>query len=580
MTNQKLIKVLENISFLMELKGENKFKILTYKKAIEIIEDNDMDIENLVLNNELKNINGFGDALVSKINEFVNTGKIDFYEKLKIDYPESLCELYKIKGLGVVKIRFLFEILKIKSINELKMVIENGGLTNVKGFTDKLVTQIKKSIENIITYSSKTYYHTALDEANEIIFYLKSNGFLNVRLFGDIAMFENEIDKIGIIVGLDDVNLFETNKLKSSLILYQIEESENQLFSKFYVSKAKSGIKIEIGICQLSNFELLYHNLNCKENYFETLKEFIKYSGYVLEKNKFIDNNGKEVNIANEKDLYKNIGFSFVNKENRIDAQAVEYAQKYILPQTINLNELKGMLHCHSTWSDGRFSLKEMAVASKDLGYEYFGICDHSKTASYANGLSIERVLEQHHEIDKLNSENLGIKIIKGIESDILQDGSLDYPNDILEKFDFVVASVHSSFNMELNEMTERVVKAISNKYTTILGHPTGRLILKREAYKIDLDEIIRIAAEFGKVIEINSNPYRLDFDYNWSRIAKVKGVKLAINPDAHNIIGLKHNQFGVLSAKKAWLSKSDVINTLNCNDFLNFAKNLRVQKI
>jgi len=576
MTNQNLIKILENISFLLELKGENKFKILTYKKAIEIIEDNDMDIENLVLNNELKNVIGFGEALVSKIQEFVKTGKIDFYEKLKIEYPESLCEINKIKGLGVVKIRFLYDILKITNISELSIAIENGQLSNVKGFTEKLINQIKKGIENIITYSSKTYYHLALDEANEIIENIKSIGYNKVRLVGDIPMFENEIDKIEIIIGLDSVNLFDFNHLKSNLIFYQLEELENPLFYKFYVSKAKSGIKIELGICDNQKFELLYHNLNCKDNYFETLKEFIKYSGYQLEKDKFIDNLDNEIFISNELELYKNIGFSFVNKENRIDSQAVEFAQKYILPQTVNLNDLKGMLHCHSNWSDGRNSLREMALATKKLGYEYFGICDHSKTASYANGLSIERVLEQHYEIDKLNSENLGIRIIKGIESDILPDGSLDYPDEILEKFDFVVASVHSSFNMELNEMTERVNKAISNKYTTILGHPTGRLILKREAYKIDLDEIIRTSAEFGKVIEINSNPYRLDFDYNWSRIAKAKGVKLAINPDAHNINGLKHNQYGVLSAKKAWLTKSDVINTLSCNEFLNFSKILR----
>jgi len=576
MTNQNLIKILENISFLLELKGENKFKILTYKKAIEIIEDNDMDIENLVLNNELKNVIGFGEALVSKIQEFVKTGKIDFYEKLKIEYPESLCEINKIKGLGVVKIRFLYDILKITNISELSIAIENGQLSNVKGFTEKLINQIKKGIENIITYSSKTYYHLALDEANEIIENIKSIGYNKVRLVGDIPMFENEIDKIEIIIGLDSVNLFDFNHLKSNLIFYQLEELENPLFYKFYVSKAKSGIKIELGICDNQKFELLYHNLNCKDNYFETLKEFIKYSGYQLEKDKFIDNLDNEIFISNELELYKNIRFSFVNKENRIDSQAVEFAQKYILPQTVNLNDLKGMLHCHSNWSDGRNSLREMALATKKLGYEYFGICDHSKTASYANGLSIERVLEQHYEIDKLNSENLGIRIIKGIESDILPDGSLDYPDEILEKFDFVVASVHSSFNMELNEMTERVNKAISNKYTTILGHPTGRLILKREAYKIDLDEIIRTSAEFGKVIEINSNPYRLDFDYNWSRIAKAKGVKLAINPDAHNINGLKHNQYGVLSAKKAWLTKSDVINTLSCNEFLNFSKILR----
>lgn len=609
MVDYKLVKILENIAFLLEFSGENKFKALAYSKAASLIEDEEIDVHKLVEIGKINEISGFGQALVSKITDYVQNGKMEFYENLIQKVPEEIAELNQISGLGVSKIRFLFENFNIKSINDLDTAIDNNLLHNAKGFTPKVLLQIKNSINNLRDYKKYTYLHIATEEAENIVNLIKdkydneiSVGKLRVDFAGEVRRIEKVISSIDIIIGISDLNDFKKyfDDVKDLLFDYKFinpinpniiaTNDTNEAIHIKYELQAKCNIKLTFHFVNLDNFEISKHNLNSSEEYFEAFREFLSYSNMKLVKfylkNIINANNEKnnEVKIEKISDLYKNIGFTFIEPENRDLAQTVEFSMKNALPTLVTAGDLKGMLHCHSTWSDGKNTIEEMALASKELGFEYFGLCDHSRTAAYANGLSIERVLEQQEQIDKLNEKlnknNLGIKILKGIESDILPDGSLDYPDEILAKFDFVVASVHSSFKMSLNEMTERVTKALENPYTTILGHPTGRILLQRDSYLIDLKQIINIAEQNKKILEINASPYRLDLDIEWVSLCKSKNVKIAINPDAHNTKGLKHIKYGLYRARKSWLETKDVVNTLSVNEFMKLANEIRNLKL
>lgn len=593
MVDYKLVKILENIAFLLEFSGENKFKAVAYSKAASIIEDEEVDVHLLVKNGNINQINGFGDALVKKITDYVLNGKMEFYENLIQKVPEQIADLNQISGLGVSKIRFLVENFSIKSIEDLENAIENNLLVNAKGFTPKAILGIKNSISKIKSYKSSTYLHIAYDEANDIIKRIKSHNHTKqfniekIAIVGDLKRYTEVVSKIDIVIGLDvdlnaDVknNIVEIEKyIKDILLDYNLQLSSLD-DSNIIIGVAKCRVKLNLFIVGNDDFAVACHNLTTSNEYLEAYKEYISYSGLKFENYKLIDSRNNVVKIEKESELYNNIGLKFVEPENRDDAQTVEFAMKSALPITVGLNDLRGMLHCHSTWSDGKNTLKEMALETQRLGFEYFGICDHSKTAAYANGLSIDRVLEQHQLIEELNNEfksnNSNFRIIKGIESDILIDGSLDYPDEILEKFDFVVASVHSGFNMGLNEMTERVSKALSNKYTTILGHPTGRILLQRESYQIDLNEILRVAADNNKIMEINASPYRLDLNTEWASKCKALNLKIAINPDAHNTKGLKHIKYGLFVGRKAFLESKDVVNTLNLKEFMNLSKQIR----
>lgn len=598
MVDYKLVKILENIAFLLEFSGENKFKALAYSNAASLIEDEEIDVHKLVEIGKINEISGFGQALVSKLTDYVKNGKMEFYEKLIQNVPEEIAELKQISGLGVAKIKYLVENYGIKSINDLDNAIENNLLQNAKGFTPKAILQIKNSINNLREYKKYTYLHIATEEAENIVKSIKykyqneiSDGKLRVDFAGEVRRIEKIISSIDIIIGINDLNDFNKyfDDLKDLLLDYKFINPINDIQTEtnhiIYELQAKCNIKLSFYFVKLTNFEISKHNLNSSEEYFEAFREYLSYSNMKLEKFslKNLRDAENEVKLTNAADLYKNIGFTYIEPENRDLAQTVEFSMKNALPTLVTAGELKGMLHCHSTWSDGKNTIEEMALASRDLGFEYFGLCDHSRTAAYANGLSIERVLEQHEQIDKLNEKfkenNIGMKILKGIESDILPDGSLDYPDEILAKFDFIVASVHSSFKMTLNEMTERVSKALENPYTTILGHPTGRILLQRYSYQIDLEQIINIAEKNKKILEINASPYRLDLDIEWVSLCKAKNVKIAINPDAHNTKGLRHIKYGFYRGRKSWLESKDVVNTMSVNDFLKLAKEIREVK-
>lgn len=549
--------ILKEIAELLELKGENHFKIRAYSNAATLITDNNLDVEKLVKDGTLRNIDGIGPALQEKLTQYVETGKIEYHENLKTEIPPEMVAISKIKGVGGKKAKSLVETHNVKSVEHLEEMAQNGELMALKGFGAKSAQQVLDSIIEMKEYVGKFRLDTAYNTGKKVLDVLKETGAIKkASSTGQLRRWLEIVEKIEFVVIPTDLDLLITELKKS----YDVTSGDKLIQFDFETKP------ITIHIADEDNFGLISHKLSASEQYLEAFDIMVNNSFRLQDS--YLYEREKKLNISSEQLLYKQMTMQYVEPENREDAQALQYAITSGLPTLIHDKDMKGMLHCHSTWSDGLNSIEEMALEAKRLGYSYFAICDHSQTAVYANGMSPERVLAQHREIDELNEKDLGIKILKGIESDILNDGSLDYDEEILSKFDLVVASVHSNFTMSKTEMTDRVIRAIMSPYTTILGHPTGRLLLRRKGYEIDQKALIDAAAEYKTIIEINANPYRLDIDWRLLGYAKSKGVKIAINPDAHNLKGLQHVMYGIRMARKGWLTHNDVVNTYSLTKF------------
>lgn len=550
MNKAELIRILKNIGILLEIKGENPFKARAYTNAALYLMENDIDIAERIRNGTLGELEGFGKALIEKITDYVNNGKMQYYERLIAEIPESLVEITKIAGIGPKKAKLLYEKLGITNLDELEEACFESRVRQLKGFTEKSIEMILNSIQHIKASRGRILQEAIKSSAENLLNEIKRiDGIKDAEITGNFRRFAETISELNIIVNIN-----------------------NGIDLQNFINQFESSIPINIISAHPDNYFWLLHQTTGSEEYAIEFFKIAESKGLKYSDGELFLNNKKLV-LNSEQELYDVLNLQFVEPELRESASILEKAKIFAIPVLIKEEDLKGMVHCHSNWSDGKNSIKEMALASKELGFEYFVICDHSRSASYANGLSIERVYEQHKEIDELNALNLGIKIFKGIESDILPDGSLDYPENVLELFDIVVASVHSSFKMSRAEMTRRIIYALRSPYTTMLGHPTGRLLLARPPYEVDVPEIIEAAAGEGKIIEINANPYRLDLPWEYLELAKSKGVKISINPDSHNVNTLSDVFIGVKVARKGGLESSDVINCLKLNEFEKFIR-------
>jgi len=568
---EKIVTILNQIALILEIKGENAFKIRAYKNGSEIIENYGDDIIQITKDGKLGELKGIGKALASKIEEIVETGKLTYLDELKLEFPDTFFDLFEISNLGPKKIKKLYDNLQIDSIDKLEASCKNNEISKISGFGKKSVEAILESIS--FRKSNSKFFRTGdiAPIAESILEFLRQ---LPQTSQAEIAGSYRRGKEI-----VHDIDFIVATKLPVEIINEFTEMPEvAQVISK---GKTKSSVRLNNGLqCDLravknSEFPFALNYFTGSKAHNVKMRSLAIKNGYSL--NEYALNSKTKTNedvINDESDLYKALGLSFIHPALREDQGEVEAAKDASLPNLIQIENLKGTFHNHTTASDGKNSLSEMAEAATDLGLQYLGISDHSKSSVQANGLSDEELLQQVKEIKDFNDRNNNeLTIFSGVECDILKDGSLDYNESVLSQLDYCIASVHSSFSLTENEMTQRVIKAIESPHVTMIGHLTGRLLLLRKPYDINVSKIIDACAKNNTIIEINANPRRLDMDWRWWKKAKDKGVKCSINPDAHKIEHFQYLHFGVKIAQKGWLESSDVVNCLPIDEIKKLLK-------
>jgi len=579
MDKKAVAEILDEMGTLFEIKGENPFKCRAYHNGARVVEALTRDIGELVESDGIKEVKGIGPGLAETIKELVTTGKSKGYESLKSSLPAGLLDMVKIQGLGPKRIKILFEKLRITSIPELKEACEQHRLAELDGFGEKSEENILKGIELRTKVSDKHLFSSAKDSADEILKAITAlKEVKRCEVAGSLRRRKEIIGDIDIVVSAEKK---DRPKIFKAFVTHPfVETIIGQGDTKASVV-LKSGINCDMRIVADGEYPFALNYFTGSKEHNVEMRSRARKKGWSLNEYAFSKIDGEKKvkrppECKEEADIYGALGLSYVPPELRENIGEFESAEKGKMPRLIEERDLKGTFHCHTTASDGSNTLEEMVIAARGLGWLYLGIADHSKVAVYANGLTPERVKAQHKEIDKLNEKLKTFRIYKGTEVDILSDGTLDFNDKVLASFDYVVASIHSKFKMTEVEATKRVIRALKNRYVTILGHPTGRLLLSRDGYPLNLNEVINAASDYGKSIEINSHPSRLDLDWRLVKYAKEKGVPICINPDAHNTDGLNDVRFGVGVARKGWLEPKNVVNcwaTKEVEKFFSAAK-------
>ncbi|HPL49458.1 MAG TPA: DNA polymerase/3'-5' exonuclease PolX [Smithellaceae bacterium] len=559
LTKETIIQILEEIATLLELTGENPFKSRAYQNAARNLEKSEVDFDELVKENRLTEIEGIGEAISKKLTELIQTGKLEYYEKLKDSVPPGHLEMLKIPGLGPKKIHALYEQLGVKDVGELEYACLENRLVDLKGFGEKTQDNILAGIAKLKVYKERRLYAEVAVEAEVLLEYLKRDkSILSISIAGSLRRGNETVKDIDILAASKN-----PEKLGGHFTSYERIETVTANGETKVSVVLKSGINADLRIVTSAEYPYALHHFTGSKEHNTAMRGRAKDMG--LKMNEYgLFRGEKNIKCANEEELFATLKLQFIEPELRENMGEIQAAEKNELPKLVEEKDVRGIFHVHTNFSDGGETLENMARAAREMGLQYIGISDHSRSAYYAGGLQIEDIKKQHELIDKLNKKLKPFHIFKGIEADILPDGSLDYDEKTLARFDFVIAAVHSNFNMPAREMTARLKKALQNKYATMLAHPTGRLLLSREPYAVNLEEVIDTAAKFGKAVELNANAHRLDLDWRHCIYAKRKGVKIAINPDAHQIAGLRDVSFGVKIARKGWLSSEDCLNCMS----------------
>ncbi len=581
-TNQDVADQLNLVFQLMQLAGENRFKAIAFDKASQTISGLDEDINDYINNNNLMDIKGIGKSIAQDIYLFAETGTMPVLDALQEKVPVGLIKWLDISGLGPKNILKIHDQFGITEVEELKELIESGELAKLPGLGGKSAEKIAKSIEWMEKFDERCRLDEATNIAEAIFESLKDlDGVQKIEVAGSLRRAKETIGDIDILIAADEASI---PKLFG---VFTTHERVTEILGKGDTKssvRTKEGRQVDLRIVKEEHFAaaLMYftgskeHNVVMRSRARDRGMSLNEYGLYDLQENG--ETNWEAPHpFESESDIYKLLGLNWVPPELREDRGEFDIYEEHAELPLVNDDDIRGVIHAHSTWSDGKFSIKEMADACIERGYEYLGITDHSKTAAYAGGLSVDEVKQQWEEIDQLNEEfksaGNNFVIFKGIESDILADGSLDYDEDILAGFDFIVSSVHQTLDMPREKMMERFRNAIKNPYTRIVGHPTGRLLLKRNGSDIDLNELVALAAEHNTAIEINASPWRLDLDWSFGNKAKSVGLMTSINPDAHSIDGIDVMKYGVRIARKGKYEKERVLNTKSAEEVMEFFK-------
>ena len=541
---KKIIKLLNEIADMMEFKGENQFKVGAFRNGANTIRSIE-SFDSIVEGKKLGEIKGIGKSLQSVIYEFTENGNSSVYDELKREFPEGIDDLFKIKGMVPKKVQVLYSELKISNITQLEEAVSQNKLNGLKGFTDTLINSLPEEINKIRENKKYILINRAQEVTDIVIREMKSlNSVIKIETTGNLR---RGMETISILTFIALIKK-GTDFLKETVTKFNAVNEEGDI-----IISGMAEIPVKIF-------------------YFDEKTDYDR--GLVITTGSFEFVNKifglKELKGNDELEIFKNAKIPYVIPEMREEEFLTVKDKNLKENSDLSLNQLKGLLHWHTTYSDGRDTLESMLTAAEKLNFNFAAVCDHSKAAAYANGLKEERVKLQREEIEKLRSR-FKLNILQGIESDILADGSLDYPDEFLPQFDFIVASVHSRFNLDEKEMTARIIRAVENPYTDLLGHPSGRLLLARDAYKMDTQKIIDACAANSVAIEINSHPKRLDLDWRWIYYAREKGCIFSINADAHSIEDIDMLKYGILMGRKGGLMSSEVINCYDSESFKKF---------
>ena len=568
MINLRVVQVFRDIAKILEIKGENRFRIRAYERAAQNIEGLSEDLEDFIREDRLREISGIGKDLSERIKEFVKTGKIRLFEDLKKSIPPGLLDLLKIPSVGPKTAKLLYEQLKIESVAQLEKAIKNNKLQGIFGIKEKTIENILKGIGILKKGKERMTIAQAVLIADEFIKALKKLPEVkNISAAGSLRRYKETVRDVDILV--------VSEKPKKVMAVFTKLPAVGDVLAKGNTKssvRTRDDVQVDCRVVEQKSFgaALLYFtgskNFNIKLRQI-AIRKGLKLNEYgIFRKEKFIAG-------WTEEEMFRTLGMSYIEPELREDNGEIELARKFELPGLIEFKDLKGDLHVHSTWSDGANTIEEMALAAQDMGYSYIAISDHSQSLRVAGGLSIADLKKKKAEIDKINKKLKNFRVLYGTEVEIDSEGNTDYKDQVLKEFDLVIAALHSGFKQSREKLTKRIIKACMNKYVHIIAHPTGRLWGVREAYDVDLEQIFEVAKETNTQLEINAFPARLDLNDLNSRRAKEKGVKLSLDTDAHSIEQLRYMRLGVSLARRGWLSKEDVINTLPLEQLLRAIK-------
>jgi len=564
--NSELSQIFEEMSRMSEILDDNPFKARTYARVSRIIFNLKNDIEIISKRSQLTSIDGIGDKIAAKIDEFLQTGEIGTHKKMYKSIPSGVWKMLSIRGLGPRRAGTIWRKMGITTVKQLEKLCLNHRLKDMPSFSRKTEDKILKGIAALRQYAGKHLLIDALAVASAVKNEIKKWDIVkNVDIAGSIRRHVETVQNINIVVATTDSDALLKKLSTMRFIETILKKDKHKLEASLF-----SGIICRMNIVSPDEypFALAYFTGSKEHNaYIKTIAD--KKGLKISKSNMFKKKTEKAIKCKSERNIFKKLDMQFIEPELRENMGEVDAALKKKLPDLVKLKDMKGLFHVHSTYTDGKASIMDTTKRAIAMGYQYVAICDHSQAVTIASGMHSRNVMKQHAEIDKLNKELSNFRILKGIEVDIMPDGSLDYDNDLLSKFELVIASIHSKFGMSKMEMTERIIRGISNPFVDILAHPTGRLLLKRKAYAIDMKKVIAAAVKYSTALEINAHPMRLDLDWRWCKYAKDAGVKFAIGCDAHNLLGLEDVEFGIWTAQKGWLKKTDILNSLSCDELM-----------
>ena len=570
MNNAQIAEVFENIAGLLEIKGERRFVVVSYQRAARTIDHLPTELEQMVREeDDLTQIPGIGKAIAGKITQLATEGKMDFYEKLRGEFPDGILDVMRVPGVGPKSTKRLWDELDVTSVEALEAAASNGRLAALPRMGPKKAENILKEIAAARTKGDRVPISRALPAAERVIAALKERcpSIVRIEPAGSLRRFEETIGDIDIVCTATDPQDVLNALVELPNVASVLGHGERK--SAVVLSE---GVQVDLRVVDDSQFGALLQYFTGDKQHNIRLRELSVRQGLsVNEYGITVSATGETESFTDESTMYERLGLQYIPPELRRGTDEIDRARKRSIPRLVEVSDLKGDLHVHTEWSDGRDPTELMAVAARERGYEYVAITDHSAGRGIANGLSIERLKEHVHEIRQLEDRLGDIKLLAGSEVDIRADGTLDYPDDALEELDWVVASVHSAMGQDAETMTARIIKAMRSPHVTAIGHLTTRMIGERKPIEADFEAIFQAAAETGTALEINASPRRLDLKDTHAHRARELGVPLVIDSDAHDVESLDNQRCGVAVARRAWCEPKHILNTLSLESFMGY---------